>query len=251
MSKIVCIISSKSGVGRTTTTLNLGAAISKQGNKVLLVDMCWEANMTLHFNIDSSTNTADLLTKRSRFEDIVTTVKDGLDILPSGGSEMFNALELISNGKNREHVLNYALKAHARCYDYILINTSPILNLLADNALYAADYYMIVQQPEVYAYKSMDRLNKYIKFISSETGLKNGGVVITRFNEKQCSNLHRHIYEVVRDDPSNKIFSTTIRTNIEVVEAATCNLSVIDYAPASTGAKDYMQLGLEVLDRFK
>jgi chromosome partitioning protein len=247
MAKIIALAQHKGGVGKTTSTLNIGAALSKMGFKVLLVDLDAQANLTESLGLAGSSPTiADALDG----EEIEPITAGDLDILPAALDLAGVEVQLL-NQVGREFILRDVLEAFTKSYDYILIDCPPSLGILTVNALTAADEVYIPLQAQYLAVKGLNSLIEIIQKVKQKLNkkLKVGGVIITQYDARKV--LNRDIGISIRDLFKTEVFDTKIRDNVALAEAPTSGTHIFAYAPTSYGAADYLELAKEILTRNK
>lgn len=248
--RIIALLNQKGGVGKTTSVLNIGAAMSILGKKVALIDLDPQANLTygLGFQAHELENSIyDLLKGEKDFNSVVLT-KSGMDLIPSTLDLASFDLEFASK-INRENRLAKAM-AMVLDYDYVLIDCPPSLGLLTINALVYAQNIFIVLQPEYFAMKGMSKLLSIIDEILNE-GLNNSlvvnGIICSMYDNRKS--LHREVVEKIRENFSGALFSSFIRPNVSLAEAQSLGVSIFEYKRNSNGAEDYMSLTNEIIKR--
>ena len=251
MGRVIAVANQKGGVGKTTTTVNLAAALAEQEKKVLLIDMDPQGNATSGVGIDKRTaeNTVyELLIGECKAKKcIVKTDTDGLWLIPANidlsGAEI-NLLDL----KNREYRLRDAIEGVKENYDFLLIDCPPSLNMLTVNALSAADSVLVPIQCEYYALEGLSQLLHTVDLIKKRRNkkLRIEGVVFTMYDAR--TNLSAQVVESVKRTLKENIYETIIPRNIRLSEAPSHGLPVTKYAPDSTGANAYRLLAMEVIN---
>ncbi|HEY3323393.1 MAG TPA: AAA family ATPase [Planctomycetota bacterium] len=254
MARVISIMNQKGGVGKTTTTLNLGAALAARGKRVLLVDLDPQANLTLGLGqraADLSVSVYELLTdpKSDAAKLIVRTKWDGLDLLPSHIDLSGAEIEMISM-IGRETRLAKGLERPREQYDYILIDCLPSLSLLTVNATAACSEVLVPLQAHPFALEGLGKLFEVVGMIreAMNPSLKVSGVLVTMFDGR--TNVSRVTLESMRQDERLRdlIFTTTVKQNIKVAESQKEGVPVIHFDPACHAAKAYLALCLEVLE---
>lgn len=247
--RIIAIINQKGGVGKTTSTVNLGAGLTRLGQKVLLVDLDAQAHLTYSLGIaadDLEATIYDLLKGEAAFSEVAIE-KQGIAILPS--SIDLSAAEIeFSTEVGREAFLKNVL-AGLSGYEYILLDCPPNLGLITLNALTAAREVFVPLQAEFLSIKGLNKLTNMIEKVKQRVNpaLAITGIITTLHDPRL--KLHQEVYENLQKHFSEKIFKTFIRRNVALAEAASFGQSIFDYAPHSHGAEDYMALCQEVLSR--
>ena len=252
MAKIIAITNQKGGVGKTTSAINLSAALAVAGKRVLLVDTDPQGNATTGFGVFKSTlkaSTYDVLMREVPARDaIIPTSTPGLSLLPSNIDLAGAGLELISV-MSRETVLRRALAAVDADYDFILIDCPPSLELITLNCLTACNSVIVPIQCEFYALEGLSQLVKTINLVkkSLNTGICIEGVLLTMFDRR--TNLSLQVVEEVKKHFGGNVFETVIPRNIRLGEAPSFGQTIFQYAPDCPGAAAYADLAEELLQK--
>jgi len=257
---IIAVANQKGGVGKTTSTLNLGAALQEAGKRVLLVDFDPQGNLSVAAGIvDIDTaypSIGDLLTLNGRarttgspsIESAIVATPAGLDLIPSNGTLSAAELGLVSS-LNRESALSTLLKPLQASYDYILIDCLPSLGLLAINALRAADGIIIPVQADFLAIQGLAQIFETIAAVREQLNpeLNIFGVVLTLVDQRTAHS--REVVRVVRSSLSGQVnvFDTEIRLHVALKEAARAGRTILDFDGKSRSANAYRELAGEVL----
>lgn len=251
--RIIAIANQKGGVGKTTTTINLGAALAKLGCKVLIVDLDPQGNASTGLGIeadDREYTTYELLLDDVGLPEVVkSTESPGLYIVPATVDLSSADVELVSNEK-RSFLLHDALRQYAMDdlgFDYVLIDCPPSLNLLTVNAMVAAHSVLVPLQSEFFALEGLSQLMLTIREVrqAANSGLRIEGVVLTMYDVR--NNLSQQVEADARENLGELVFSTVIPRNVRLSEAPSFAKSVLDYDPESKGAKAYLDLARELL----
>ena len=248
--KILSIVNQKGGVGKTTTTINLAACLSKMKRKVLLVDLDPQSNATRGSGIDAASincSINDVLLGRNNINDaIIGSEVDGFDLLPATPDLTESEVNLISKN-DREFILKEKLHQVSKRYDYILMDCPPSLNILTVNSLVSATGVLIPVQCEFYALQGLSELINTIKQIqqSSNENLKIEGILRTMFDSR--NNLSTDVSEQLKEHFSDDLYKTKIPRNIRVAEAPSHGMSILQYDGLSKGSLSYYSLAGEVV----
>lgn len=247
MGQIISLLNHKGGVGKTTSTINIGAGLVELGKRVLLVDLDPQANLSLSLGIPRQKVT---IYEAFRGESQLMPVshKVGLDVITSCLDLSSAEMELI-NEAGREYILRELFEPLHKEYDYILIDCPPSLGLLTLNALTCSDYIYIPLQTEFLALQGLAKIKQVIDKVRFRLNkkLQIGGVIPTMYDHRKL--LNRDVVGTIHKYFGDKVFKTLIRNNITLAEAPAHSQDIFSYKRRSTGATDYLNLCKEVLER--
>ena len=252
MGKVIAIANQKGGVGKTTTAINLSAALAEHGKKVLVIDADPQGNTTSGYGIEKNEqeNTIyELLLGDSSVEQcIIKEEKTGVYILPANVNLAAVEVELIDTPK-KEFILKNEIDWVKDKYDFIIIDCPPSLSLLTINALTTADSVLVPIQCEYYALEGLSQLIHTVNLVKSRLNpeLDLEGVVFTMYDSR--TNLSEDVVENVKSVLNQHIFKTIIPRNIRLAEAPSRGLPVSLYDPRSSGAEAYSALAKEVIKK--
>ncbi|WP_128255057.1 ParA family protein [Falsirhodobacter deserti] len=253
--RIIAIANQKGGVGKTTTAINLAAALSEQGHAVLLVDLDPQGNASTGLGIEPgarSLTTFDLLLERTPLEDVaLKTSVAKLFVCPANADLSSADMELLANEK-RSVLLRDALRSSsADLYDYILIDCPPSLSLLTINALVAADSVLVPLQAEFFALEGLSQLMLTVREVrqTANPTLRIEGVVLTMYDKR--NNLSQLVENDARQTLGELVFATIIPRNVRVSEAPSFAVPVLEYDTSSKGSEAYRALANEILGRHR
>lgn len=249
--RIITFANHKGGVGKTTTTASVGTILSKEDKKVLLIDLDAQANLTHSIAAKSSIERTiyDALIGEVSKENSqlpIYPINNNLDIVPADLALANTDLQL-SAAMARERILERLLKQVSSQYDYILIDCPPSLGILTLNAIVASDTVIIPLVAEVLPFQGLTMIKDFIEMIKENINpnVSIGGILLTRWEN---SNLSKQIEEGLREQREIKVYNTKIRKNIKVAEAPLECVNIVEYAPKSNGAIDYMSYTKELIE---
>lgn len=250
MGKIISIVNQKGGVGKTTTTINLGAALANYNQKVLIVDFDQQANATTGLGINKEDIVFDVtdffthiaLVKKA----ILHTTIDNVDVIPAT-IKLANVEETLYQVPDKEYLLAKKLTELKPEYDYILIDCPPSLGLIVDNALYASDSVIIPVECGYYSYDALTQMTHKINSVQKHKNIEIEGVLLTKLDNRNT--LGYKIVEKVKFLFPTKTFKTIITNSSHIQEAPLYGKSVLQFSYNSRGSKEYRELAKEILDR--
>lgn len=247
--KIIAICNHKGGVAKTTTVASLGASLASLGHSVLLVDLDAQSNLTSSLlGYEPERSTYEAIRDREGLP-IEKVGNNGLSL--AGASLDLAGIELeISTAMERERILQDVLSEVADKYEYILLDCPPSLGLLTLNALTASTDVIIPLTAEALPSKGLQKITDIIQMTQKRLnkGLRLSGILITRYER---NNLSLTVEEAIRERYGELVYDTKIRKNVSLAEAPLAVQTILEYAPTSNGAKDYLALAKEIETKLK
>ncbi len=261
-SETAAFLNQKGGVGKTTSVVNIGAGLAILGKRVLIIDLDPQGHLTSFLGIESNEinkTISDVL--RGEIHPREAIVRNNLSarlcingqeshltlsVIPST-LDLADTERVISNTTGRDFLLKKAIDSISNDYDYILLDCSPSLGLISTNALVAAQKVFIPVQTEYLALRSLENLLKKIEFVMDELNLDLviGGLIATRFDGRKV--LSRTVVQTLKERFGVLLLETIIRENIALAESPGFGKDIFSYRPRSYGAKDYLNLSLEIM----
>ncbi len=252
MGRAIAIANQKGGVGKTTTAINLSAALADLGKKVLVIDTDPQGNTTSGFGVKKneleSTIYELMLGKKSFEECMIPGVYENLDLLPANVNLSGAEIDFIDM-ENQQYVLRDRIAGNRDQYDFIIIDCPPSLSMLTINALAAADSVLVTVQCEFYALDGLGQLFRTVNLIRSSMhpDLELDGLVFTMYDQR--TKLSYEVVENVKAHVKEHIYKTIIPRNIRLAEAPSYGQPINTYEPKSAGAEAYRLLAQEVIER--
>ncbi len=259
--RTIALMNQKGGVGKTTTTVNLGAALAEAGKKVCLIDLDPQAHLTINYGVDPQPDQVslyDVLIENRGFLEAVMQLQPNIAMVPSSIDLAAAEVELVTK-LGRELLLRKKIEAAKHDFDFILLDCPPSLGLLTINALAAASEVIIPMQPHFLALQGVAKLLETVQLVNRRMNprLKVAGIVLTMFDSQTKLTMEvMHELESFIESAQGKplpwadarIFDTKIRRNIKLAECPSFGQTIIQYEPHCPGAQDYRSLAMEVIE---
>jgi chromosome partitioning protein len=251
LSRVFAIVNQKGGVGKTTTAINLAAALAANDLKILVIDSDPQGNATTGLGVAKTADRPSLyhvlLGDAAPADAVVATEFEGLSLIPADKNLIGANLELVDQ-KNRESRLRDRIHAIRNSFNFILIDCPPALDLLTLNALMAADSVLVPIQCEFFALEGISELMDTIDRIRDafRHSLAVEGILLTMFDDR--TNLTRQVANDLKEFFGDQVFTTVIPRSIRLAEAPSFGKPILGYDPRSKGAESYIQLAKEILD---
>lgn len=252
MGRIIAVANQKGGVGKTTTSINLSAALAAKGKKILVIDTDPQGNTTSGFGIDKNNldeTIYELILDECSIKDcIITDIIPNVSVIPSNVNLAAAEIELIGVDR-KEFILKNAVDYVVDKFDYIIIDCPPSLNMLTINSMTTADSVLVPIQCEYYALEGLSQLIHTVNLVKERLNpdLEMEGVIFTMYDSR--TNLSMQVVENVKKNLTQYIFTTLIPRNIRLAEAPSYGQPITVYDPKSAGAEAYMDLAEELIQK--
>ncbi len=249
MAFVISLLNHKGGVGKTTSAISIGAGLVELGRRVLLIDLDPQANLTLSLGLGRPKVTIyESMRGEAELEPI--EYREGFDIVTSSLDLSGAEMELI-NEAGREFILRELIDPHLLNYDYIIIDCPPSLGLLTLNALTSSHTVMIPLQTQFLALQGLVKIKQVVDKVRFRLNKKLtiGGVIPTMYDSRKV--LNRDVVETIQKHFGDRVFKTFIRDNVALAEAPASGQDIFSYNKRSNGAKDYLALSREIVERME
>ncbi len=253
MTKIISVVNQKGGVGKTTTVINIGAALATLDKKILLLDFDPQGNMSAGLNVapeeilEKNAYSA-LVGNGTLYQNVVPTTIKNLFVVPSDSNLAGAEVELVGV-ERREYRLKESLTQDLSFFDYIFIDCPPSLGLLTLNALSASDSYLIPLQSEFFAMQGLANILNTAALVQQHLNpmLKEEGILLTMYDSR--SNLSKQVYNEVRSFAGDRLFGNVIPRRVRLAESTSHGIPGVIYDPACFGSRSYVEVAKEIILR--
>lgn len=253
MTRIISVVNQKGGVGKTTTVINLGAALAQLEKKVLLIDFDPQGNLSAGLGVTAE----DIIDKNAYsalvgvgtlFQNVVATTVKNLFVVPSDSNLAGAEIELV-DVERREYRLKESVTEDLKVFDYVLIDCPPSLGLLTLNALCASDSYLIPLQSEFFALQGLTNILKTAELVKNllNPALEEEGILMTMYDSR--SNLSKQVYNEIRSFASDRLFGNVIPRRVRLAESTSHGTPGVFYDPTCFGSRSYVEVAKELLLR--
>ncbi len=247
--KIISISNNKGGVGKTTTTVNVAAAMQILGKKIMVIDMDHQGQSTYHFGINPNKITEsifDVLKGETDYRDTIIN-RNGIDLIPANPD--LRGIEFLAMPA-KEFLLKEAMEDLSG-YDYVLIDCPPSLGVLTLNALAISEYILVPLQVQFLPFHGMYNLFEAVQMVKRRINrnIDVTGIIGTMYNAKKT--INREVIEETEKRLPGKLFTTLVRENVSLQEAPSWGQTIFEYKPDSNGAEDYLALTKEIISRYE
>lgn len=247
--RIISFTNNKGGVGKTTSTINIGCGLARKGKRVLLIDLDGQASLCISLGINPNehleNSIVQVLLKQKDIKECILKLKENVYIIPSNDL-LYEAVKVINGKPYKESILKKAIEPIKEVFDYILIDCPPSLDVLTENALGSSTEAILPIQAEYLALQGTSQIvNKINEMKEGNEDLELTGVFATLYDAR--TNLSKEVNEVLQNTFKDKAFKTIISKNVSLAEAPSHQEDIFSYEPNSTGAKDYEALVEEII----
>ena len=247
--KIISVSNNKGGVGKTTTTVNVAAAMQILGKKIMVIDMDHQGQSTYHLGINPNKITEsvfDVLKGEINYKDVIVN-RNGIDVIPSNPD--LRGIEFLAMPA-KEFLLKEAMEELSG-YDYVLIDCPPSLGVLTLNAMAISEFIIVPLQVQFLPFHGMYNLFEAVQMVKRRINrnIDITGIVGTMYNAKKT--INREVLDETEKRLPGKLFNTLIRENVSLQEAPSWGQTIFEYKPESNGADDYMALTKEIIGRYE
>lgn len=251
--RVISLTNHKGGVGKTTSTFNIGVGLANRGRKVLLIDLDPQASLTMSVGLDPTQyedkNIVQILLNKRNIKECIFKVKENLYIIPSSIT-LEDIEDYLARIPYKEMMLKEALDPIKEIFNYIIIDNPPSLSTLTQNGLGASNEVFIPIEAEYLALQGTSQLvNKITDMKRGNKDLAITGVFLTKYDQRK--NLNKEVKDILENNFKGVIFNSYINTNVALAEAPSHQTDIYTYAPNSTGANDYANLVEEIIRQEK